>query len=97
MGLPPELDRLGAALTYAAARKQARTERRRRLAGCIAAGLLVFAAMTPTPIERAEDQPLLGLAIGSSAQAAGLCDQPRGLRFDLEDTCGSDPAPQAAR
>jgi hypothetical protein len=97
MGLPPELDRLGAALTHAAARQHTRTERRRRLAGGLVAGLLVFAAMTPSPIERAENQPLLGLAIGSSAQAAGLCVQPRGPRFDLESTCGSEPAPQAAR
>jgi hypothetical protein len=56
----------------------------------------VFAAMTPSQIERA-DQPLLQLAVGASAQAAETCDQPRGARFDLEKTCGADPAPQAVR
>ena len=96
MGLPPELDRLGAALTHAATRQQALQQRRRRITGSLAAGLLVFAAMTPSQIERA-DQPILRLAVGASAQAAEPCDQPRGARFDLEKTCGADPAPQAVR
>ena len=96
MGLPPELDRLGAALTHAAARQRALQQRRRRITGGLAAGLFVFAAMTPSQIERA-DQPLLRLAVGASAQAAEPCDQPRGARFDLEKTCGADPAPQAVR
>ena len=97
MGLPPELDRLGSALTHAAARHRTRSERRRRLAGAIAAGLLVFAAMTPSQLERADQTEFLGFAITSSAQAAEVCDQPRGPRFDIETTCGTNPAPQAVR
>jgi hypothetical protein len=97
MGLPPELDRLGSALTHAAARHRTRSERRRRLAGGIAAGLLVFAAMTPSQLERADQTEILGFAITSSAQAAETCDQPRGPRFDIETTCGANPAPQAVR
>ena len=96
MGLPPELDRLGAVLTHAASRQQALQQRRRRITGSLAAGLLVFAAMTPSQIERA-DQPILRLAVSASAQAAEPCDQPRGARFDLEKTCGAYPAPQAVR
>jgi len=95
MGLPPELDRLGAVLTHAAKRQRTRERRRRRVTGAVAAGLLVFAAMAPSPIERA-DQPILRLAAGGSAQAAESCDQPRGARFDLEKTCGVDPAPPQA-
>ena len=95
MGLPPELDRLGAALTHAAARRRTRAERRRRLASSIAAGLLVFAAMAPAQLDRA-DQPFLRLAIGTSAQAAVPCDQPRGQRFDVE-ACDDAFAPQAIR
>jgi hypothetical protein len=95
MGLPPELDRLGAVLTHAARRQRTRERRRRRVTGAVAAGLFVFAAMAPSPIERA-DQPILRLAAGGSAQAAEPCDQPRGARFDLEKTCGVDPAPPQA-
>lgn len=97
MGLPPELDRLGDVLTHAASRHSARRERRRRLAGGIAAGLLVFAAMTPTQLQPADQVDLLGFAITSNAQAAEVCEQPRGPRFDLETTCGANPAPQAVR
>lgn len=99
MGLPPELDRLGVALTHAATRQRVRTERRRRLAGGIAAGLLVFAAMTPTPLERSDQPDFLRFAITSTALAAEGCEQPRGQRFDVEKACegGNSPAPQAAR
>ncbi|MDA0181736.1 hypothetical protein OJ997_15635 [Solirubrobacter phytolaccae] len=98
MGLPPELDRLGTALTHAATRHRARRERQRRLAGGIAAGLLVFAAMTPAQLERADQTDILGFAITSSAQAAEVCDQPRGPRFDIDKTCeAGHPAPQAVR
>jgi hypothetical protein len=98
MGLPPELDRLGAALTHAAAHKRLRAERRRRLAASIAAGLFAFAAMSPTPLGRA-DEPLvpgLGSLVTPSAAAAERCDQPRGQRFD-EQACDDDVVPQAAR
>ncbi|MDA0173703.1 hypothetical protein OJ998_31665 [Solirubrobacter taibaiensis] len=95
MVLPPELDRLGAVLTHAATRQRTRERRRRRITGGLAAGLLVFAAMAPSQIERA-DQPILRLAAGGSAQAAEPCDQPRGARFDLVKTCGEGPTPPQA-
>ena len=101
MGLPPELDRLGDVLVHAttrtSARARARRERQRRLAGAIAGGLLVFAAMTPSQLDRADQPDFLRFAITSSAQAAEVCEQPRGPRFDIEMTCGDDPAPQAVR
>lgn len=98
MDLPPELDRLGAALTHAAVRKNTREERQRRLAASLAAGLFVFAALSPTPLDRA-DQPLpgfLNFAIATNAAAAERCDQPRGQRFD-EAACDDAAAPQAIR
>lgn len=98
MGLPPELDRLGSALTHAAVRHRTRRERRRRLLGGIAAGLLVFATMTPSPLGPADQTEILGFAITtSSAQAAEICGQPRGPRFDIETACEANPAPQAVR
>ena len=101
MGLPPELDRLGDVLVHATARTSARArarhERQRRLAGAIAAGVLVFAAMTPSQLDRADQPDFLRFAITSSAQAAEVCDQPRGQRFDVSETCADDPAPQALR
>ena len=54
--LPPDLDRLGRALTHAAAhaaaRRSARLDRRKRLIGSLMAGLLVFATMTPSTSAR---------------------------------------------
>jgi hypothetical protein len=96
MGLPPELDRLGAALTHAAEHKRTVGQRRRRTGASLAAGLFVFAAMSPTPLDRA-DQPLpdfLNFAIATSAAAAERCDQPRGQRFD-EAACDDGTPPQA--
>ncbi len=98
MGLPPELDRLGVVLTHAAARKQSRTQRRRRLAGSIAAGLLAFAALAPSPLGRAERvlPSFLGGAVTSNADAAERCDRPRGQRF-AEAACDDATSPQAIR
>ena len=45
-------------------------QRRRRITGGLAAGLLVFAAMTPSQIERA-DQPILRLAVGGERTSRG--------------------------
>lgn len=99
--LPPDLDRLGEALTHATARaverRRLRGERRRRLGGCLLAGLLVFAAMTPSHLGRADQRQFLPLAI-APAEARVTCDQPRGQRFHLTDACVVyHPQPQAAR
>jgi len=76
--LPPDLDRLGNALTHAVVRARAvrdhRAGLRRRLAGSLAAGLLVFAATTPSHLGPADQPPLLGFAQAEPAQAAVFCD-----------------------
>src|SRR4051812_9899340 len=102
MGLPPELDRLGLALTHAtaraAARRRLRSTRRRRIAGGFVAGLLVFAAMTPAPLQRADEPNFFALATTQRAEAAVVCDQPRGPRFRFQEACDvRHPQPQAAR
>ena len=102
MTLPPELDRLGNALTHAtaraAARRAARVDRRRRIIGGLLAGLLVFAAMTPSRLGGADQPNLLRFAVASDAAAATVCDQPRGQRFHYTEACvDQHPAPQAAR
>ena len=99
--LPPELDRLGRALTHATthavARRDARIDRRRRLVGCLMAGLLVFAAMTPSHLGPADRPDFLQLTIAPAA-AATRCDIPRGQRFHYMEACNErDPQPQAAR
>ena len=99
--LPPDLDRLGHALTYATARdvkrRNQRAERRRRLCGCVLAGLLVFAAMTPSHLGRADQPNFLPFGI-EPAGAAVICDQLRGQEFKYNDACiERHPAPQAAR
>jgi hypothetical protein len=81
--LPPDLDRLGNALTQAVVRARSvrdhRAGLRRRLAGSLAAGLLVFAATTPSRLGPADQPPLLGFARAEPAQAAVFCDAlPRG-------------------
>jgi hypothetical protein len=94
--LPPDLDRLGTALTSAAARARAarvqRAERRRRLLGCLAAGLVVFAAMPASHLGRA-DQPGTGLEAltGAPAEAAVFCDAPHGS-VELSNDCIPRPA-----
>src|SRR4051812_31181106 len=101
--LPPDLDRLGNALTHAVARTGAarahRTGLRRRLAGSLVGGLLVFAAMTPSHLGRADKAPFLGFADAAPAEAAVFCDVPRGGReYELLEPCvPRHPAPQAAR
>ena len=101
--LPPDLDKLGNALTHAVARTgAARAHRagvRRRLAASIAAGLLVFAAMTPSQLGHADRTPLLSFAQAEPAEAAIFCDVPRGGReYQLLEPCvPRHPAPQAAR
>jgi len=101
MGLPPELDRLGNVLTHAtaraAARRRTRLDRRRRIAGGLAAGLFVFAAMTPAQLQRADQPDILRFATSQRAEAAVICDRPRGPHFQSQEACDGDPAPQAAK
>jgi hypothetical protein len=99
--LPPDLDRLGHELTRATeravSRRRRRNDRRRRLCGCVLAGLLVFAAMTPSHLGRADQPGFFAFSI-EPAGAAVVCDQLRGQRFKYNDACiERDPAPQAAR
>jgi hypothetical protein len=99
--LPPDLDRLGHALTRATeravTRRRRRNDRRRRLCGSVLAGLLVFAAMTPSHLGRADQVDVFSFAI-EPAGAAVVCDQLRGERFKYNDACiERHPAPQAAR
>jgi hypothetical protein len=99
--LPPDLDRLGSALTHAVTRaRSARDHRaglRRRLAGSLVAGLLVFAAMTPSHLGPADRAPLLGFGQAEPAEAAVFCDVPRSGRQDqlLEPCVPRHPASQA--
>ena len=99
--LPPDLDRLGHALTHATERAVARRDqvnhRRRRLVGCAVAAFCVFASMTPTHLGPADQPDFFALAI-DSAGAAVRCDMPRGQRFHYTDACEQKhPQPQAAR
>jgi hypothetical protein len=100
--LPPDLDRLGRALTHATAhavaRRDARIDRHRRLVGCLLAGLLVFAAMTPSHLGPADNPDFLPFTSITTAAAAQRCDIPRGQRFHYLEACNAgDPQPQAAR
>jgi hypothetical protein len=99
--LPPDLDRLGHALTHAAeravTRRRQRNDRRRRLCACVLAGLLVFAAMTPSHLGRADQADIFSFAI-EPAGAAEVCVQLRGLRFKDNDACiERHRAPHGAR
>jgi hypothetical protein len=100
--LPPDLDRLGHALTHATeravTRRRQRNDRRRRICGSVLAGLLVFAAMTPSHLGRADQPNFFSFASIEPAGAAMVCDQLRGQRFKYNDACiERHPAPQAAR
>ena len=98
--LPPDLDRLGTTLTEATARatqaRHRRHTRTRRLAACVAAGVLVFAAM---PGQLGPAQPPSGglLSLASVDEAYGTtqrgpCDPPHGAVIGcLEES----PSPQA--
>jgi hypothetical protein len=99
--LPPDLDSLGDALTRAVGRRRHRIERRKLLALCVAAGLAVFAATTPTHLGSAEQSSLVQqLASVPSLGAGGFgCDRPRGDNGNLPDGGCDDGSvqPQAAR
>ena len=78
--LPPDLDRLGRALTHAtahaAARRDARIDRRRRLVGCLMAGLLVFAAMTPSHLGPADKPDFLPFTIDHDGRRGAALRHP---------------------
>jgi hypothetical protein len=85
--LPPDLERLGEALTHATSRAAAIRRARRmfaaRLAACVAAAVLVFAATAPSRLGHAELAlpPDSGGVIFTSAVEGTLavgCDRPHG-------------------
>ncbi len=99
--LPPDLDRLGLALTNATERAVTRRRqvntRRQRLVGCAVAAFCVFASLTPNHLGPADQPDFFRLAI-EPAGAAVRCDMPRGQRFHYTDACiERHPQPQAAR
>ena len=72
--LPPDLARLGDELTRAASRRNARRERRRRIAATVAVGAAAFVAFTPAALDPAQ-RPF---TLASAGDVAGpACDHPR--------------------
>jgi hypothetical protein len=74
--LPPDLERLGEALTAATASTMAARRRRRRLrhrfAACAAAGTLVFAVTTPSRLVPADStRPGLPWTLAAAGPAGG--------------------------
>jgi hypothetical protein len=101
--MPPDLEALGDALTRATARAAAvrehRNALRRRLAASVAAGMIVFAAMTPSQLSSADRVPFLEQFAAAPAMASGFgCDRPRGDGGYLPQGCDVGKVqPQAAR
>jgi hypothetical protein len=101
--LPPDLEALGDALTRAAARADAlrrqRTVLRRKLLASIGAGIVMFAAMTPSQLGSSDQVPLLQQLTTAPAAASSFgCDRPRGHAGYRAPDCDAGPAqPQAAR
>jgi hypothetical protein len=99
--LPPDLDRLGHALTHATERAVTRrrqaAHRRRRLISCAVAAFCVFASMTPNHLGPADQPDFFTLAI-EPAGAAMRCEVPHTQPFHDERSCGQRHlAPEAAR
>jgi hypothetical protein len=103
--LPPDLEALGDALTRAAAdavaARRHRVALRRRVAACVAAGLVVFAAMTPSHLGGGDEGRLLQqlASVSTLADGGGFgCDRPRGDGGSLPEGCDVGKIqPQAAR
>ncbi len=103
--LPPDLEALGDALTratsHAAAVRRHRIDLRRKLALCVAAGVVVFAAMTPSHLGNGDQVQLLRQFAAAPAFASGSydgCDRPRGHSGYMPQTCDvARLQPQAAR
>jgi hypothetical protein len=101
--LPPDLDRLGDALTAAAQRKvsaAARRSARARLAIVGIAGALAAAVLVPGPLGPATRlTPDIQIAAAPvMVDQTTVCGQPRGARFSAPRSCEMlHPAPQALR
>ena len=101
--LPPDLEALGDALTRAGARAGAlrrhRILLRRKLLASLGAGMVVFAAMTPSHLGTADQVPFLQQFTTAPAAASSFgCDRPRGhAAYRSPDCDASAPQPQAAR
>jgi hypothetical protein len=101
--MPPDLEALGDALTRAtanaAAARRHRVALRRRLAACVAAGMVVFATMTPSHLGSADNVNIFTQFAAAPAMASGFgCDRPRGPGGYLPQGCEVGKVqPQAAR
>jgi hypothetical protein len=106
--LPPDLDRLGEALTRATARAAAIRRARRmfaaRLAACVVAAVMVFAATAPSRLGHADmafPPDSGGVAFTSAVEGtlAVGCDRPHGVVAQSEGAPGDctirRPQPQA--
>jgi hypothetical protein len=95
--MPPDLDRLGEQLASAAgktlARRQRRSEQRRRMTIAGIVGAIAFATMTPASLGPAVRQ-LAGspLATAAVSYVPPGCDHPRGSGFMLPRCEPADPA-----
>src|SRR3954463_10477033 len=94
--LPPDLSRLGDEIDRATARRfrerKRRAERRRRIAGTVAAGAAALAAFGPgalQPATRSQDTALASSSVGYHPIS---CDQPRGATFAAVRPCASPGA-----
>ena len=101
--LPPDLETLGDALTRATTRAGAlrrhRVLMRRKLLASIGAGLVMFAAMTPSQLGTSDQVPFLQQFATAPAAASSFgCDLPRGhAAYWAPDCDAQPPQPQAAR
>jgi hypothetical protein len=101
--LPPDLEALGDALTHATARAGAlrrhRSALRRKLLACLGAGMVVFAAMTPSQLGNSDRVSFLQSFTTAPAAASSFgCDRPRGhAGYRAPDCDAHAPQPQAAR
>jgi len=106
--LPPDLERLGEALTRAASRAAAIRRARRmflaRLAACVAAAVMVFAATAPSRLGHDDVAlPRVGGGLVLASEAEGTlavgCDRPHGAVAQRQGAPGDctirRPQPQA--
>jgi hypothetical protein len=53
--------------------------------------------MTPAQLQSSDQPDFLSFATGSRAEAAMVCDRPRGPQFQPQVACDEDPPSQAAK